>query len=99
MSNRVDCIEATNNASPHLRIVSLSGTRDSDGRRWLASQKELVGYLESGGQFVARIQGEWRPLRVAIDAEGHKYVKTALDVGEHPNSLMALDDCEPTIGT
>jgi hypothetical protein len=97
MSNRIDCVEATNNPRPHQRIVSLGGTRDSDGRRWLASQKEVVGYLESGCRFIAHIQGEWRPLVIAVDGAGHKYVKTALDVGEHPNSLMGLDDCGPTI--
>ncbi len=92
MTNRVDCIRATNKPLPHQRILALGGTRDSDGQRWRISQREIVGYIEAGCEFVVFLQGQWLPLRVATDALGHKYVKTDLDPGLHPNSLMALDE-------
>lgn len=95
MANRVDCIRATNKTAPHQRIVSLGGTRDSDGQRWTASQREVVGYIEAGCEFVAFLQGQWTPLVVASDGAGHKYLKTAHDTGVGANSLIALDDCAP----
>ena len=93
ISHRVRCINKSDRPNPHERILNIGGV-NPDGQRWKITQQEAVAGIEDGrwAFYVEEPQQHRVDVIVATSRFGNKYIKTTAD-GDHPNNLLALDEC------
>jgi Protein of unknown function (DUF3892) len=89
---RVECINKSPRAEPHLRISHIGGT-NPNGTRWRMTESAAIRAVKAGEYafYVERPAGHRVDVIVASRL-GHEYLKTRAD-GETPDNLLALPEC------
>ncbi len=80
---------------PHQRVAAIGG-RNPDGTTWQISQEAAITGIDFGNwEFFVVVDEMTRPLSVAKDRAGRRYLKCNLDT-EDPVSLLALPEGPPS---
>jgi hypothetical protein len=92
----IKCINKSDRPNPHERILFIGGSPGATTARWKRSQQQAIADIEAGAYayFVAVPGAGSVWVIVETSQWGHKYIKTTAD-GEHPNNLLALQECPP----
>jgi Protein of unknown function (DUF3892) len=92
MSNQVLCTNKSDRFNPHERITHIGGI-NNQGQRWRMTQQEAIQGIESGRwQFHVRVGYHDVRVKVAVSAQGNKYLKTETDYYQ-PDNLLSLPEC------
>ena len=86
-------IVKTDRTNAYERIIAICGLMP-DGSHWTLTQEQAVSQIEDGACafYIERVGGRRSDVIVAMDLQGHKYLKTVAD-GQQPDQLLHLPAC------
>ncbi len=88
---QIKCIRRTNHWKPRERISHVGG--GSLVNPWKLELDEVIQKIESGDcVFCVDIEDDPVAVKVAVDPDGKKYIKTAAD-DDLPTHLLNLPEC------
>jgi len=88
---QIKCIRRANHWKPRGSISHVGG--GSLANRWKLELDEVIQKIESGDcMFFVNVDSDPVAVKVAVDREGKKYIKTAAD-GDFPTHLLRLPEC------
>ena len=93
MATRVEirCINKSDHADPHDRILNVGGI-NADGTRWKLSQSEAIHSIVNDTYLFYVKRGGNITYVVIATQSGWKYLKTTAD-GDQPDHLLSLPEC------
>ncbi|MGR3592214.1 MAG: DUF3892 domain-containing protein [Limimaricola soesokkakensis] len=88
---QIKCIRRANHWKPRERISHVGG--GSLVNRWKLELDEVIQKIESGEcVFFVNVDSDPVAVKVAVDRDGKKYIKTVAD-GDLPTHLLNLPEC------
>ena len=90
---QISCVTRSDRLN-HDRRLRLIGGVNPDGARWQITEAAAIAGIEAERwSFYVSQTGRDVAIVIAISRYGHKYLKTAADMGLHPEGLLALPEC------
>lgn len=91
-SVQITCINKSDRPSRYEAIESVGG-KNTDGKRWKASQEKAIEWIETGKfSFYVQVGTEKSKVIVSKSQYGNKYLKTESDTTLKDN-LLSLVEC------
>ena len=89
--NQITCIIKQDRYSPYESIQHVGGI-NSEGKRFLITQKEAISYIDRGTSFFVLQNGHKVGVITSTSRSGNKYIKTIAD-HDTPDNLLSLVTC------